>query len=223
MLAEAAAKLFATNPSDDGWRAAGFGELMASGGSHAEAHALLLEAGRHAAAPGLAARLALGTPLLPLLLAHETAGHLAALLALTLAHPRTRTQFGKPIAAQQSVQQSLAALAAEAHAARVAAHAAAVVLDTGEDGAFEIPAAALRAKQAARTGLAIAHQLHGAIGFTAEHPLARHSARLKLLQRLPPTEGDLARTIGALVYADPWLQLTTPHDKELACPPQPMP
>jgi alkylation response protein AidB-like acyl-CoA dehydrogenase len=59
------------------------------------------------------------------------------------------------------VQQSLAALAAEAHAARVGAQSAAASLDAGHDGALEIAAAALRAKQAARIALAIAHQLHG--------------------------------------------------------------
>jgi acyl-CoA dehydrogenase len=221
MIAEAAAKLFAADPSDDGWRAAGFGDLLASGGTHAEAHALLFEAGRHAAAPALATHLGANTRFLPLFLAHETAGHLASLLALTLAHTSARTQFGKPLAAQQSVQQSLAALAAEAHAARVAAQSAASVLDSGQDAAFEVPAAALRAKQAARAALAIAHQLHGAIGFTAEHPLAPHSLRLKALQRTPPSEGDFAATIGALVSADPWSQLTASHDKELACPPTP--
>ncbi len=221
MIAEAAAKLFAADPSGDGWRAAGFGDLLASGCTHAEAHALLFEAGRHAAAPSLASHLAANTRFLPLFLAHETAGHLAALLALTLAHTAARTQFGKALAAQQSVQQSLAALAAETHAARVAALSAAAALDAGLDGALEIPAAALRAKQAARAALAAAHQLHGAIGFTAEHPLARHSLRLKALQRTPPSEGDLAGALGALATADPFAQLTASHDKELACPPTP--
>jgi acyl-CoA dehydrogenase len=73
------------------------------------------------------------------------------------------------------VQQNLALFAGEAAAANCAAVGAAQALDQGQ-GDFAVAAAKLRANRAVGTGTAIAHQVHGAIGFTQEyhlHPLSR--------------------------------------------------
>jgi acyl-CoA dehydrogenase len=104
------------------------------------------------------------------------AGAMDAVLAMSVEHANTRVQFGKPLAKFQAVQQSLATLAVEAAAVNVAGAAAAAALDKfGRDGAtFEMAAAKLRTNQAIGIGTAIAHQVHGAIGFTHEfdlHPL----------------------------------------------------
>jgi acyl-CoA dehydrogenase len=105
----------------------------------------------------------------------QTAGALDAALAMSIEHANTRQQFGKPLAKFQAVQQSLAVFATEAAAVNVAAAAAAAALDRAKgdfDAAlFEIAAAKLRANQAIGTGTALAHQVHGAIGFTAEYDL----------------------------------------------------
>ena len=105
----------------------------------------------------------------------QAAGALDAALALSIEHTNGRVQFGKPLSKLQAVQQNLAILASEAAAVNVAGQAAAAALDFG-DADLEIAAAKVRTNQAIGLGTAIAHQAHGAIGFTMEyslHPLTR--------------------------------------------------
>lgn len=105
----------------------------------------------------------------------QIAGALDAALALSASYVNERKQFGRALAKFQAVQQNLATFACEAAASNCAATAAAQALDRG-DGGFEVAAAKLRCNRAAGIGAAIAHQAHGAIGFTAEyglHPLTR--------------------------------------------------
>lgn len=107
--------------------------------------------------------------------AAQIGGALDAALAMSVAYANERKQFGKPLGKFQAVQQNLATFAVEAAAANCAAVGAAQALDRGA-GAFEVAAAKLRANRAAGTGTSLAHQAHGAIGFTHEyglHPLTR--------------------------------------------------
>jgi acyl-CoA dehydrogenase len=108
------------------------------------------------------------------------AGALEAVLLLTSEHARTRVQFGKAIAQFQTTQQQLALFAGEVGAAGCAGEAACASADRlGADGAgYAIAAAKLRANLAIESATAIAHQLHGAIGFTQEHRLHRYTKRL---------------------------------------------
>jgi acyl-CoA dehydrogenase len=107
----------------------------------------------------------------------QIAGALDAALALSISHANDRVQFGKPIGKFQAVQQALAVFAEEAAAVNCAGQAAARAADRGDAG-FEIAAAKLRAGMAAEIGAAVAHQTHGAIGFTREHGLHRLTRRL---------------------------------------------
>lgn len=105
----------------------------------------------------------------------QMAGALDAALALAVAYVNERRQFGKPLGKLQAVQQALAVFACEAAAANCAAVGMAHALDAG-DPMVEIAAAKARANMAAAQGAAIAHQAHGAIGFTQDyglHPLTR--------------------------------------------------
>lgn len=105
----------------------------------------------------------------------QIAGALDAALALSVGYVNERQQFGRPLAKFQAVQQSLATFACEAAAANVAALGAAQAADRGP-ATYEIAAAKLRANRAVGGGTALAHQVHGAIGFTEEyalHPLTR--------------------------------------------------
>lgn len=105
----------------------------------------------------------------------QIAGALDAALGQSVTHVNDRSQFARPLAKFQSVQQVLATFANEAAAANCAAMGAFEAADRGDAG-FEVPAAKLRANMAAGSGAAIAHQVHGAIGFTQEyglHPLTR--------------------------------------------------
>ena len=107
----------------------------------------------------------------------QIAGALDAALAQSVAYANERVQFGKPIAKFQALQQSLAVFAEEAAAANCAAQAAFAAAGKYDGAAeFEIAAAKLRANMAIGIGTGIAHQTHGAIGFTREyslHPLTR--------------------------------------------------
>jgi acyl-CoA dehydrogenase len=107
----------------------------------------------------------------------QIAGALDAALAASIAYANDRVQFGKPISKFQTVQQNLAIFATEAAAVNSAGQAAARAADAG-DASFEFAAAKLRANAAAGQGAALAHQVHGAIGFTQEHPLHRLTRRL---------------------------------------------
>lgn len=107
----------------------------------------------------------------------QIAGALDAALTLSIGHANERTQFGRPIGKFQALQQNLAVFAEVAAAVNCAAQAAAGAMDRGEAD-LEIAAAKLRANMAAGVGAAAAHQAHGAIGFTREHPLHRLTTRL---------------------------------------------
>ena len=105
------------------------------------------------------------------------AGALDRILEMAIDYVNTREQFGRPLAKFQAVQQSLAILAVEAAAVNSAGAGSALALDHG-DAMFEIAAAKLRTNQAIGIGTAIAHQAHGAIGFTQEYPLHPFTRRL---------------------------------------------
>jgi acyl-CoA dehydrogenase len=112
-----------------------------------------------------------------LLRAAQIAGACRRVLALTLAYTGERVQFGRAIGQFQAVQHQLAQLAEETAAVRVAVQAAAQTAD----GPWSLAAAAaakMRAGEAAGLCARIAHQLHGAIGVTAEYPLHQSTRRL---------------------------------------------
>lgn len=107
----------------------------------------------------------------------QMSGAMDAALELSVTHVRNRQQFGKPLASFQAIQQQLALFTEEAAAARAACRAAAHAMDRGE-ASFEIACAKLRANQASATATSVAHQVHGAIGFTREYDLQRFTRRL---------------------------------------------
>jgi len=109
--------------------------------------------------------------------AAQMAGAIGRVLEMTVRYAGERVQFGRPIARFQAVQQSLAMLAGEAAAAARAAEAAFAALDSGP-GPHEAAVAKIRAGEAAGKAAAIAHQVHGAIGFTYEHDLHFLTKRL---------------------------------------------
>jgi acyl-CoA dehydrogenase len=120
----------------------------------------------------------------------QIAGALAHVLEITTSYAQQRVQFGRPIGKFQAIQQNMAVLAGHAAAASAAAGMAAEAAENGLD-AFVIGAAKLRAGEAASVGAAIAHQVHGAIGFTHEHAL-NHATR-----RLWSWRGETAAEAGA--------------------------
>lgn len=148
----------------------------------------------------------------------QMAGALDAALAASIAYANERVQFGKAISKFQTVQQNLAIFAVEAAAVNSAGQAAARAADAGE-ASLEFAAAKLRANGAAGEGAALAHQIHGAIGFTQEYPLHRLTRRL--ISWRSEFGGDrfwaerLGRSIAALGPEGLWLELTSRSDVAL--------
>lgn len=107
----------------------------------------------------------------------QIAGALQAALDLSIAYALERKQFGRSIGQFQAVQQQLALLGGETAAATCASRSAAIAAGAG-DASFQIAAAKMRANQAIGVATAIAHQVHGAIGFTREYALRQATQRL---------------------------------------------
>ena len=107
----------------------------------------------------------------------QLAGALGRALALSVAYAQTRVQFGRPIGKFQAIQQNLAIMAGQSAAAIAAADMAADALATNLDPLI-IGAAKARAGEAASIAAGIAHQAHGAIGFTQEYDLHDVTRRL---------------------------------------------
>ncbi|HEY7842956.1 MAG TPA: acyl-CoA dehydrogenase family protein, partial [Bradyrhizobium sp.] len=106
----------------------------------------------------------------------QIAGALESMLDISVRYSNERVAFEKKISKFQAVQHNLAKLAGESAAALAAATSAADTIvnntDFNDDAVFlEAVAAKIRCSEAAEKGGAIAHQVHGAIGFTIEHIL----------------------------------------------------
>ena len=111
----------------------------------------------------------------------QIAGALESMLDISVRYAGERVAFEKKISKFQAVQHNLARLAGESAAALAAATSAADAVANAksfDDEIFlEAVSAKIRCSEAAEKGGAIAHQVHGAIGFTIEHILHRYSLR----------------------------------------------
>jgi alkylation response protein AidB-like acyl-CoA dehydrogenase len=102
----------------------------------------------------------------------QMAGAMQGALDLSVGYVRERVQFGKSLSTFQAIQQQLALLAEETAATNMAAVAACRAADRCE-ARFETAAAKLRANMAVGTVTSVAHQVHGAMGFTKEYKLQK--------------------------------------------------
>jgi acyl-CoA dehydrogenase len=109
--------------------------------------------------------------------AAQMAGAIESLLQQSVRYATERRQFGRPIGSFQAIQHNLAVLAGHAAAASIAAERAFAAADTGHLP-FHAAAAKIRAGEAAGIAAGLAHQVHGAIGFTYEHSLHFATRRL---------------------------------------------
>jgi alkylation response protein AidB-like acyl-CoA dehydrogenase len=150
--------------------------------------------------------------------AAQMVGAMETILDLTVRYATDRVQFGRPIGKFQAVQQQIAVLASHVAAASAAVRGA---VDASTDGpaAFEIAAAKLRAGEAAAAVSEIAHQVHGAIGFTHEHELHRYTRRLWSWRDEFGSESIWAMRIGRLVSGlggeGLWPFLTDPQANQI--------
>lgn len=107
----------------------------------------------------------------------QMAGAIRRCLDLACTYAGERKQFGRPLAKFQAIQQQLALLAGEAAAVEIAVETAAATLSP-ETGLLDAAVAKARAGLAVDSATNIAHQVHGAMGFTYEHRLHHYTRRL---------------------------------------------
>jgi acyl-CoA dehydrogenase len=107
----------------------------------------------------------------------QMAGAMTRILEMTTQYAMDRVQFGRPIAKFQAIQHNLAVLGAQQAAAGAAADGAA---EAFADPARLLPVAIAKARTGEAAGIVagLAHQIHGAIGFTYEHSLHFYTKRL---------------------------------------------
>jgi acyl-CoA dehydrogenase len=125
----------------------------------------------------------------------QMAGALENMLEMTVQYTLDRVQFGRPIAKFQAVQHSLAVIAGEVAAAKTAADMAVHMLEAGDPGLL-IESAKARTSEAAGVAAELAHQAHGAIGFTHEHNLHHRTRRLWSWREEYGTEFYWQRALG---------------------------
>ena len=136
----------------------------------------------------------------------QTAGALEAILGISVKYSGERVAFERTISKFQAVQHNLARLAGESAAATTAATSAADAIanatSLSDPGIFlEAASARIRSAEAATEGAAIAHQVHGAIGYTREHILHRFTRALLMWRDDFGNESQWAVELGNRIAA----------------------
>lgn len=132
--------------------------------------------------------------------ASAMAGALGRVLEMTVAYAGERVQFGRPIGRFQAIQQNLAVMAGHVAASSAAADLAADAV-AGEAALLPIAAAKVRVGEAAGIVASIAHQVHGAIGFTREHALNQLTRRLWSWRDEFGDEAEWSLALGRAAFA----------------------
>ena len=128
------------------------------------------------------------------------AGAMERILDLTIEHVQGRVQFGRPLARFQAVQQMVAVMASHAAVVGVASDTAIAAIEAAveSEAGFMAACAKARASEACHEVTRIAHQLHGAIGYTREHDLHRFTRRLWTWRDADGDEGYWQAQVGAM-------------------------
>jgi alkylation response protein AidB-like acyl-CoA dehydrogenase len=92
----------------------------------------------------------------------------------SVAYAKERTQFGKPIAGFQLVQELLAEIAVETDAARLLTWKAASLADAGERHTLESSVAKFYASEVSVRAANAAVQVHGGYGYVDEYPVGKY-------------------------------------------------
>lgn len=101
----------------------------------------------------------------------QLAGAAQAVVAMTVDYVGIREQFGRALAKFQAIQQEMARMAGQGAVIDGAGGIAAEALGTEAAPSLALAAAKARASEAAGAVASIAHQAHGAIGFSMEYRL----------------------------------------------------
>ncbi len=101
----------------------------------------------------------------------EMVGGAQQVLNMTVQYAKDRVQFGKPIGSFQAIQQHCANMAIDVDANRFLTYEAAWAISEGLPCSMEASVAKAWVSDAYQRVMRLAHQIHGAIGFTMEHDL----------------------------------------------------
>jgi acyl-CoA dehydrogenase len=132
----------------------------------------------------------------------QLAAALEQVLAWTVQYAGERVQFGRPLGKFQAIQMELAEMAGEVTAVTALTDAAFHAVERGENVVLACAAAKVRAGAAVEVVARLAHQVHGAIGFTQEHKLHHLTRRLWSWRDEAGSELAWSVVLGAGVLAD---------------------
>lgn len=130
-------------------------------------------------------------------------GALERAMDLAVSYAQERQQFGRPIAKFQAVQQNLAVLAGQTAAAVAAANLGIEALSSHDPDMeeFRVAVAKTRVGEAATLASELAHQVHGAIGFTREYALQLATRRLWSWREEFGSDPEWATRLGSFMCA----------------------
>lgn len=127
--------------------------------------------------------------------AAQLAGALMNVFNRTLQHANDRQQFGRPIGKFQAIQHQLSVISEHAFAARTAAQIGCQAAGCVPD-ALRVAIAKARTSEAALEVAALAHSIHGAIGFTEEFDLQLFTRRLHAWRQTAGSESRWQSELG---------------------------
>lgn len=126
----------------------------------------------------------------------ETVGNLQRVLEMTVDYAKERKQFDRPIGSFQIIQHYCADMATDVDGARFTTYQAAWMLSNRLPCSKEVAIAKAWTGEASQRVLALAHQIHGAIGVTIEHDLHYYTRRAKAAE-VAFGDADFYRTVVA--------------------------
>ncbi len=126
----------------------------------------------------------------------EMLGGADKVLEMTVEYAKQRVQFGRPVGSFQAVQHHCANMATAVEGCRYVTYQAAWRLSEQLPATREVAIAKAWVSDAYRRVCALAHQSHGAIGFTKEYDLQLYTRRAKAAE-LAYGDGDYHREVVA--------------------------
>jgi len=109
----------------------------------------------------------------------EMVGCIQQALDMTIDYAKERKQFDRPIGSFQVIQHYLADMTTDVDSTRLSTYQAAWMISQGLPGNQEVAIAKAWAGEACQRVMALAHQIHGAIGCTIDHDLQYYTRRAK--------------------------------------------
>jgi alkylation response protein AidB-like acyl-CoA dehydrogenase len=109
----------------------------------------------------------------------EMVGCIQQALDMTVDYAKERKQYDRPIGSFQVIQHYCADMATDVDGTRLSTYQAAWRLSQGLPCAKEVAIAKAWAGEACQRVMALAHQIHGAIGVTIDHDLQYYTRRAK--------------------------------------------